>query len=392
MRRVVAPLVVVLAGLVLGGLLAEIGARVFWAKQSEELLPLSYSHDDLRRIEMGDAYIRFDADLGWSPRPAVRREGDGVTYQTNSAGMRAEREYALQPPAGARRLAAFGDSFTHCDEVGYADCWTAELERAWPGTEVLNFGMPASAPDQAWLRYRRDGRPYRPCAVLIGYFVENINRVVNRFRPFYSPETGIVLSKPRFVLDGDGLALLQNPASRPDQLDDPRWVEQVLGPSDYWYFPGTFVANPFDFLEAVRLARTDAYRRLRRSSLRGDERYPLYREEEPYQVAGRVLVQFAREVQGDGATPVVLMFGGRRDLGDVASRGGEKLYAPLLDWLAREGIPALDVGERLIRDAPRGGFDSLFTSEGHYRGSANRIVAATLARQLPGLASATCGG
>ena len=50
--------------------------------------------------------------------------------------------------------------------------------------------------------------------------MENVNRVVNRYRPFYSPRSGVALSKPRFVLEGDGLRLLPNPVSGPGQLDD----------------------------------------------------------------------------------------------------------------------------------------------------------------------------
>ena len=56
------------------------------------------------------------------------------------------------------RLAVFGDSFTHCDEITYQNCWTSRLESLWPNTEVLNFGVPGFGPDQAWLRYQRDGR------------------------------------------------------------------------------------------------------------------------------------------------------------------------------------------------------------------------------------------
>ena len=80
---------------------------------------------------------------------------------------------------------------------------------------MLNFGIQASAPDQGWLRYQRDGKPYRSCAVLVGFQVENVNRVVNRYRPFYSPRSGVAFSKPRFVLEGDGLRLLPNPVSGP---------------------------------------------------------------------------------------------------------------------------------------------------------------------------------
>ena len=133
-----------------------------------QLLPFPFHHVEIARIASRDSYIGFDPELGWSQTPGARAIDDGIVFEANEAGFRAERDYPREPPPGVSRLAAFGDSFTHCDEVGLQDCWTTRLAGAWEGAEVLNFGIPGSAPDQGWLRYQRDGKPYRPCAVLIG--------------------------------------------------------------------------------------------------------------------------------------------------------------------------------------------------------------------------------
>jgi hypothetical protein len=388
-------LVAICAGLATAFMVAEVGLRLAQPIPPHQLLPFPYKLNELRRFVNGTAgYFRFDAQLGWSLAPNWRIESDGVLSETNEAGLRAEREYPPEPPPGVRRLAAFGDSFVHCDEVNLEDCWTSGLEEAWPGTEVLNFGVPVYGPDQAWLRYERDGRAYRPCAVLIGYMVENINRVVNRFRPFYIPEANLILSKPRFVPDGDGLRLLPNPVTGPAMLADPRRVEAMLGPDDYWYFPGTFVANPLDVSYVVRVVRTAAYRR--HIAERGGIDYyvqrfdHLYRvDQEAYQVAGRVLIQFARRVRQDGATPVVVVFARQAEVLDLRDRG-VKVHQPLLDWLGREGIPAIDVTDRLAAEAQRIDVDALFASRGHYNKEGNGLVAATLARRLPELTAATC--
>src|SRR5215210_5385973 len=212
--RVVRRLSAVCAGLMLAAMLAEGWLRVAPPIPPQYLLPLPYHHEDLRRILDAETYIRFDPTLGWIPAPdEIHRGGEGgaIVYRTNRASLRAEREYAERPAPGVRRIAAFGDSFTYCEEADLADCWTAQLEAARAGTEVLNFGVPGYGSDQAWLRYQRDGATYHPCAVLIGHMVENINRVVNRFRPFYEPAGGLILSKPRFLLEGQGLSLLANP-------------------------------------------------------------------------------------------------------------------------------------------------------------------------------------
>jgi hypothetical protein len=273
-RSLRAGLLVAAITVLLGLGLAEAAVRRVQPVPESELLPFPFHHVEIARIANRESYLRFDPELGWSQEPGARGVDDGIVFQANEAGFRADREYALEPTPGVRRLAAFGDSFTHCDEVSVQDCWTTRLEAAWDRSEVLNFGIPASAPDQGWLRYRRDGKPYRACAVLVGFQVENVNRVVNRYRPFYAPQSGVALSKPRFVLEGDGLRLLPNPVSGPGQLDDPAWVERELGPNDFWYFPGMFAPSPLDNLMLARLTRSAIYRQ-HRSSIEGptsDER------------------------------------------------------------------------------------------------------------------------
>jgi hypothetical protein len=381
----------VVFGLIIGLALAEIWLRLSPPIAPQYMLPLPYKHDELRRVAREETYIRFDAALGWLPTPDSSHQGGDIPYRTNRAGLRAEREYPLGPPPETRRLAAFGDSFTYCEEVELEDCWTTQLQRQWPRGEVLNFGVPGYGPDQAWLRYQREGRAYQPCAVLIGYLVENINRVVNRFRPFYEPAGGLVLSKPRYLLAGEGLELLPNPVENPEDLDDPLWVEDTLGPHDNWYFPGLFVANPFDGLLTVRLSRTVAARRPDYEFTRDWEAQiaQAYRRQgEAFQVTARVLREFARQVREDGATPVVLVFGSEMELRAVRQRG-EKVYAPLLEWLSREGIPTIDLTDDLAAQTARSSVSRLVGN--HYTPMGNRLVASTLARRLPQLVGGTCG-
>jgi hypothetical protein len=365
--------------------------RAFSPIPSNRLLPFTYNDDRVDRIIAEETYVGFDKDLGWTHAPKRERRSAGQVFRTNSKGMRADREYTTETRPGVSRLAAFGDSFTHCSEVTQRDCWAVLLEHALPGTEVLSFGVSAYGPDQAWLRYQRDGRPYRPCGVLIGYYVGDIDRVVNRFRPFLLPDDGIVMSKPRFLLDGDGLKLLPNPATKPKQFSDPLWVEQTLGQHDAWYFPGTFIAGPLDGSWVVRLARTAAYRQARAPLLRDERSYPLYGEDrEAYQITGRILIQFAEQVRSEGATPTVVVFPGRQDL--LASLTGSKPHDRLVSWLTGAGIPTVDMTESILVEAQRIGFDPLFAAHGHYTDIGNRIVAGKLAHELPEIMSATCEG
>ena len=373
---------------------AEGFARWVSPVPSEYLLPLPYKHDELLRIAAGDAYVRFDRELGWTPAINVVRKDHDVVYRTNRDAMRADIEYSIDPIPGRSRVAAFGDSFTYCEEVDFDDCWTSQLEHAWNQTEILNFGVPGFAPDQAWLHYARDGRKYHPCAVLIGLIPENINRIVNRFRPFYEPAGGLVLSKPRFVMVGDDLELLPNPAESPEMLDDPVWVETNLEPNDQWYFPGTFVGNPLDALQLVRILRTAAFNR-RPQGLEFSETWAkqlahVYRDRgDALGLMAEILKRFAAQVRMDGATPVVVLFGTEIELREYRS-GQSPFYEPLVERLTEEDVAVIDTLKALANEKRQSGVDSII--EHHYRPLGNRVIAEELARKLPNLTAATCGG
>ena len=390
-------LLAVRLGLVALGVVLAIGCldlyfRLATPARAKHLLPLPYQQGELNRIADGDTYVAFDQRLGWALTPGVTRTLGPTSYTSNAAGLRAPREYEPSPRPGVRRIAAFGDSFTHCDEVDYPDCWTKLLEDALPNAEVLNYGVPAYGPDQAWMRYQERGQEYRPCSVLIGFMPENIHRVVNRFRPFYQPETAIVLSKPRYVLAGDGLALLPNPARDPNDLRDVAWVERELGQQDHWYYPGMFTPSPLDVLAMGRLVRTTRFRNHLAEApfAANDEKgleWAYSGQTEAFEVTSRVLIEFSRQVQRDGMTPVVLIFGRENDV--VAKRQGkDRVFEPLLERLEQADVATIDLTDALGREARRRSVDSLIDK--HYTGAGNRIVADTLAERLPGLTRSTC--
>jgi hypothetical protein len=389
---IVRRLSIMVFGLLLGLIVGELGLRIVAPVKAADLLPLQYDRSGLERIAAQDTYITFDQSLGWTVSKGTSRPANQAVYTSNSAGMRASREYAVTPPETGPRLAAFGDSFTHCDDVENDECWTAQLEAEVPGTEVLNFGVSGYAPDQAFLRYQQEGRAYKPCAVLIGYMVENVNRVVNRFRPFYQPDTGITLGKPRYLLQGDGLELLPSPARSPLDYGDAAWVERELGPHDFWYYPGLFNSGLLDSSHFIRLGRTAAYDR-RFGGLRDDNEdardigWAYAPDSEGLEVASRILIQFARQVEADGATPVVLIFGRKSDV--VALRGDEKkVYEPLLQRLKRADVSTIDLTERLVEAQKKSGVERLIDK--HYRAAGNAVVADALARRLQKITPNTC--
>jgi hypothetical protein len=289
------------------------------------------------------------------------------------------------------RISAYGDSFTYCEEVDLADCWTPMLEQQLPHTEVLNYGVPGYAPDQAMLRYERDGAATQTCAVLIGHMVENINRVVNRFRPFIWYGAGPPGAKPRFLLEGSGQpVLLPSPVQDPMQLKDPVWVEQNLGPHDAWYFPGEFVRNPLDRLALVRLARTLAFDRATREATSWSPAWAAtvyHPGTEAFDVLTAVLERFANDVRSSGASPVVVVFPFRDEIADA--RDGRPIpHAALIQAMQQSGIATVDLTDALGAQARISGLNAVIGS--HLTPLGNTVVAQTLANELPALTASTC--
>ena len=365
-------------GLTLAIVLAELVLRVGGPAVTGRLLPRTYSLDQIDAAASGQVSLMIEPNLGWITTPSSNQGH-------NRQGLRADSDYTPVPGPGIRRFAAYGDSFTYCAEVSLDNCWTHRLENLAPRAEALNFGVPAYAPDQAWIRYQHGGTAWRPCAVLVGHMVENINRVVNRFRPFYSAiENDIPLAKPRYIIDNDQLVLLPSPARGPDELKDPVWVKTNLGPRDAWYFPGTFVANPLDPLELVRLARTVWYQRSRPESLlywNPEWADRVYRPgTEAFDVLTAVLLGFSSQVHTDGATPVVLVFPLKDEIAAFRDYGS-KTHGPLLDVLVQNGVQVVDLTDALGKEARHQDLDTLIGN--HLRPQGNEIVARTLAEELP---------
>jgi len=327
-------------------------------------------------------YYRPDPDLGWVPRPSTHVPAMGA-YQpttTNARGLRSLREYADAPPPGVLRVEAFGDSFVHGDEVDDASNWAAVLERSHPGLEVMNFGASGYGPDQALLRWERDGRPLRPHLVLIGFMTENLGRTLNVFRPFYTPQTAMRLAKPRFTIDDGRLVLLPAPlrtlADYRGLLDTPAATLEVLGREDVWYqrsgwHPGT----PLDFLASVRLLLLG-----RRVALRALDPWAYETSFAPRGIAFRVtegvLARFAESVRASGSSPVVVFFPNRNDL-QRRREGRPELSAGLVEALRRRGIETVDLLESIHAGTSAMPLDQVFGSV-HYSVATNAVVARAL--------------
>jgi hypothetical protein len=380
---------IMLAGLLLLYGLAEItaylGLRFLESKGKQGYAPtltseVSEAHRDiLGRVINGEAkYIGYSRDLGWTTLP----HGANELYRANSQGARGTREYASAPPQDGLRIAAFGDSFVHGDDVPNSAAWSIIMEQKAAGIEVMNFGVGGYGPDQGYLRYLNEGRTFSPHIVFIGYQTENINRVVNVFRPFYSPNTGNPLAKPYFQLVDGGAVLNENPIGNLSDyrrlLDDPANILGPMGEDDFHY-KFRYKRGPLDWSPAMRLVKV-LYFEYRSRFLNPLFQGGQYRtSSEAYQLLFAIIEDFHCDVVMNGSLPVVVLFPHRADLAAL-SRSESLQYEPLKDQLLAAGHPVIDLAEAFRPLIGETGLNELI--QAHYTGRGNEAIADFLLAEI----------
>ncbi len=373
---------IMLAGLLslygLGEITAYLGLRFLESKGKQAYAPtltseVSEAHRDiLIRVINGEAkYIGYSRDLGWTTLP----HGENELYLANGQGVRGTREYASAPPQDRLRIAAFGDSFVHGDDVPNSTAWSIIMERKAAGVEVMNFGVGGYGPDQGYLRYLNEGRAYAPHIVFIGYQTENINRVVNVFRPFYSPNTGNPLAKPYFQLvDGDAV-LNENPIGNLSDyrrlLDEPASFLGPMGKDDFHY-KFRYKRGPLDWSPIMRLVKAFYFEyrsRFMNPIFQGGQ----YRtSSEAYQLLLAIIQDFHCDILMNGSLPVVVLFPDRADLAALSSSGSLQ-YEPLKDQLLAAGYPVIDLADAFRPLVGETRLNDLIL--GHYTGQGNEVIA-----------------
>ncbi len=347
-------------------LAVEDGDRIPRTLWGSPLLPKDPA--DLRaagRSEASYRYLRVDPALGWTIAPGRSTE-NGVLYAADEKGMR-----TLPGPRSSAslrsspRIAAYGDSFTHCDEVPFEECWTDRVERE-AGVQVVNAGVPGYGTDQAYLRYLETREALRPDVVILGLMIGDVKRNVNVFRTFLSGWTA--WSKPRFVLDGDGIALINHPAATPAEVPDLIARRDPLLERDWWYDPAEWEGGPLSVSVAYRFARARLFRPRERPSL-------FLPNSEPTLVTARIVESFARDVEAAGGRFLCLVIPSRPDL-----RHGDPVpWQPLLTRLRLAGVEIVDPTNDLRELA---GSPGLFRPLGHYALPGNEVLARFVLRAL----------
>ena len=189
-RKFFAKLLLVVLGLAIGGVIAELALRV-----SGYSYPQFYQRDEVRGLS-----LRPGAE-GW-----YSKEGEAYV-RINSDGLR-DREHAIAKPQGTFRIAIVGDSYCEALSVPLEEAFWAvmgeKLEEcnAFPGrkVEVINFGVSGYGTAQELLTLREKVWKYSPDLVLLA--VTSNNDITDNSRVLKQTD-----DIPYFVYQGTQLTL-----------------------------------------------------------------------------------------------------------------------------------------------------------------------------------------
>lgn len=322
----------------------------------------------------------YDPHLGWAPKPHGTSKDGFISY--NSQGIRSFLEYSLMPQKGRVRIALFGDSLTQGVYVPFESTWGHYLEKSLKANdinaEVLNFGVGGYGIDQAFLRWKYLGNKFSPDIVILGFFQDDVKRNVNLMRAIKFSKTDIPFLKPRFILDGGQLRLINSPTPSPEKVLEimERIGEWDLAKYEYFYDPKDYQRSIWTRSKFMAFALEGFT--WTGSPSRESRPNPYYYhpdpQREPIELASMIISQFKRDVEAKGGHFLVVDLPSHKIL---AARLRGRRSAPLEQWkvVIPEVIPTQ---HPMIEEARISSLDSLFVGgslKTHYSAKGNKVVA-----------------
>ena len=386
-------------------LLLELGIFLFVRSQRGGFQWLITERDEVPEFDRSalQKFVNssFDPVLGWVRRPnsqGVEQGRDGpVSFHIDEQGSR-KTAHHLGPPL----VAAYGDSYTFCRQVGDNGTWAAQLA-SLVGGDVLNFGVGNYGIDQAQLRYESQKLPDSVRVTIMGFVPETICRIQSCWKHYL--EFGNTFAfKPRFRLGPDGdLELLENPVR---SLEDFNGLEQKLAliRANDGFYRSKFLARKYRFpylwsllrqarvqvplllalmlrglLRGLRIARPWAedlpFMLVMKNNIR--DSHSLYAQPQSTALLEAILVRFSQHAESRGHLPLVLVMPQLLDLKIAGNR------AEYENFFARLGqrIPVIDLTQAFLPLE----IEKLYINDqygGHLSVEGNRMVAQELAAWL----------
>lgn len=290
------------------------------------------SRDVLGRRDSADtsslSYFVFDPELGWTV--GANRSSSNGLYFSSAEGVRSaspEQRFERQ----RETVALIGDSNAFSLEVSFQESWGHYLQQLiGDDAQVLNFGVDGYGLDQMYLRYKRDVRPWRPKAVVVGFIQHDLVRSLSVY-PFVGLGWPGHLVKPRFVVDGDELHLLNVPLSTPGEILAAGGLEELP------YLDHDLIIRAEDW--RFRSDRTPLVIRFLTSRFRPGVVEPASAQlsgmkdwRSAVELNARLLASLVEAIEEDGATPILVFLpdddGDNRLAFETIARASVRLVSP----------------------------------------------------------------
>lgn len=317
-----------------------------------------------------------DSNLGWSPSPIYKSQ-DGL-YIYNRDGIRCDDILTEFPEKNKLRIAIFGDSYAHGDEVRIENTIGKYLQNIFNDlnieTEILNFAVSGYGMDQAFLRWELIKEKFKPDIVILGVQFENVKRHVNLLRPFYYHITEIPYSKPRFVISENKLQLIENPIKNVTKTDS------IIENFDRWEFSSSegiynkenyesnlfYLSNSISFVSS---AISQIFNEIDYYNANSDG----------YKITYKIIEKFGKSVKSENGIFIPLHLPVMNDFDFVTQNfldlfyNKKFIYDDLFSSLKLE-YNFVEPYEVLNEWGEKNGFEKLFMSR-HYSPIANKLIA-----------------
>ena len=317
-----------------------------------------------------------DSILGWSPNPYSKSSDELYIY--NEDGIRSNDILTTYGEKRKLRIAIFGDSYSHGDEVKFQNTIGNYLQNILDAqnieAEVINFAVSGYGMDQAFLRWEAVKSEFQPDIVILGVQFENAKRHINLLRPFYYYTTEIPYSKPRFVISGNKLQLIKNPI-----VDITRTVD-IIENFDTWefsHFEGFYKKDNYE-PNPIYLSKSISFVSSAISQILKEVEY-YNSSSESYQVTYKIIEHFNKSVLRENSIFIPLHLPVINDF-DFATQNFLKIfydqkfiYDDLFSTLKLQ-YNFVEPFDDLTKWEEKNGVESLFMNR-HYSPTANKIIA-----------------
>jgi len=226
------------------------------------------------RRELAPLYVH-DPVTGWRTAPNLR----GPDIRTNVHGMRNDVDYPVARDPERPRLLILGDSYAFGWAVRNEDTFASVLgEELLPGWDVMNLAVSATGTGQNLLMYEEHGAKFRPDIVLLGFYVEDFDRIAFSFRDY---------AKPMYVPLPDGSVKLTH-----TPVPEPRALVEA-------YESGRRRIGGWGYSYAWAIVENWRTTRLKRDRSEGSL---------PRRTLSGIMKRFSERVRADAATPIWVIF------------------------------------------------------------------------------------